>query len=69
MIVRYEKSSDTSILIINECNKYLGEIEIIDFAECMEDKDSFEEDEYNWFFVNKEKINLCFQSFPAKNDY
>ena len=66
MIVRYETTHDGTFLIVDECEKFLGECTSDDFIECMEDRDSFEEDFYWFFYVDKEKLNLCFQSFCAE---
>jgi len=67
MLVRYEKSSFGNILIIDECGKYLGETVIEDFIDSMiDDKDVIIEDEYTYYFVSKEKLNFCFQSFSVE---
>lgn len=66
MIVRYEKSKEESILIIDECNKYLGECYIDPFVDAIEERDTFEEDGYEFFFVNREKLNLAFKSFSRQ---
>jgi hypothetical protein len=56
MIVRIESIRRTeTVLVIEETGKYLGQMESVNFfADCLEDKDPFEEDEYLWYFVDKE---------------
>lgn len=65
MIVRYENTKNGTLLIIDECDVFHGECYSEDFIECMEERDSFIENEYDYFFVDKEKLNFCFQSFSA----
>lgn len=59
MVVRLEevRNSDT-ILVIDENNKYLGTMFYSDFADCIDStKNEFEEDEYLYWFVDKEILN------------
>lgn len=66
MIVRYENTKNGTLLIIDECDVFHGECYSEDFIECMEERDNFIENEYDYFFVDKEKLNFCFQSFSAE---
>lgn len=66
MIVRYEITHDGTHLIIDECGKFLGECTSEDFIECMEDRDSFQEDFYDFFYVEKGKLFSVLNSFPRK---
>ncbi len=68
MLVRYEEIRNTDdILVIDECNRYLGECFLFDFVDAIDrDRDPIEENEYLYFFVDKEKLNLCFQSFSRE---
>lgn len=52
MIVRYEKIRDSdNLIIISETEKFLGEVSLDQFISCMEDRDSFSEYDYDWFYV------------------
>lgn len=56
MIVRYENSKNDYLLIIDENEKFIGEIDSDDFIDAMLERDSFEEFEYQWFYVDKDKL-------------
>jgi len=66
MIVRYENTKNGTLLIVSETDKFLGECYSEDFIDCMEERDSFIENEYDYFFVDKEKLNFCFYSFSGE---
>lgn len=63
MICRYENTRYDTILVIDECEKFLGETTVDKFVDAMEERDSFQEQEYDWFHVNKNKL---FNLFRAK---
>ena len=68
MLVRYEEIKDTDeILVISEIGKFLGQCYMIDFVESLiEDREPIEEEDFILFFVDKDKLNFCFQSFSAE---
>lgn len=66
MICRYENTRYDTVLVIDECSKFQGECTVDQFVDAMEQRDSFEEQEYQWFYVNKEKLLLSFKSFSRK---
>lgn len=54
MIVRLEKIRKTnSSLVIDEVGRLLGKIREDLFIDCMENKDILIEDDYTYFYVNK----------------
>lgn len=59
MYVRIEQIKDTDIvLIIDENDKYLGKMFFYDFVDCIvETKEELEEDEYLFFYVEKETLD------------
>lgn len=63
MICRYEQADNDTILVISEVDVFLGQCEINSFVDCIEDRDTFEEDDFIWYYVNKEKL---FSVFSAK---
>ena len=60
MIVRFEEVRNTdTILIIDELSRYIGTMYFSDFSECIIDKtEPFEEDNYLFWHVNKDILNL-----------
>jgi hypothetical protein len=58
MIVRIEILRDDKYLVVDEISRVLGTIDQEDFEDCLEDRDSFEEDEETWHYVNKECLEL-----------
>lgn len=58
MIVRYEEIRNSDeVLVISETGKYLGKMSMIDFVDCIDkDKDTFEEDDYLYFFADKKEL-------------
>lgn len=67
MIVRYEKiRGSDNLIIISETEKFLGEVSLDQFISCMEDRDSFSECDYDWFYVDKNKLFSVFQSFSGE---
>ena len=67
MYVRTENPTDKNILLcIDEIDRYLGQISLDSFIDCMDgDKEPLIENEFEYYFVDKEKLNFCFQSFSA----
>jgi hypothetical protein len=65
MIVRLERiRNSTNLLVVNELDKFLGEITKDDFISCWDDSvDLIEEDGYMFYTVNK---NCLFNSFLQK---
>lgn len=65
MLVRTEFIRNSSnLLVVDELDKYLGEITQSDFIEAMEDRDSIKIDDYIFYHVDK---FLLFHSFLPKN--
>jgi AAA+ ATPase superfamily predicted ATPase len=58
MIVRVEILRDNQYLVVDEISRVLGTVFQEDFEKCLEERDSFEEDEYTWWYVNKECLEL-----------
>lgn len=58
MIIRYEEIRNSDeVLVISETGKYLGKMLTVDFVDCIDkDKDTFEEDDYLYFFADKKEI-------------
>ena len=63
MIVRYEEIRNSDeVLVISETGKYLGKMLMVDFVDCIDKgKDTFEEDDYFYFFADKKELEkrLC----------
>lgn len=63
MFVRFEKIQRKEGLssVIDENNKYLGDIDELDLLECLDLDRNFEEDGYTFFFVDKKELEkrLC----------
>lgn len=54
MIVRIEPVYKTdNVLVIDENDKFIGEVHYSDFVDCLQDEDGFEEDGYLYFTVSK----------------
>ena len=53
MVVRIEKTKNNQYLVIDELEKYIGRVNSYDFAECLEDRESFQEDLDTFYYVNK----------------
>lgn len=67
MIVRYEKIRNSeNLIIISETEKFLGEVSLDQFINSMEDRDSFSEYDYDWFYVDKSKLFSVFNSFSGE---
>ena len=60
MLIRYEKTTEHDIvLVIDEVDKFLGKIDLFDLVDCIDrEKEPLNEDEYLYWFVDKEKLNL-----------
>lgn len=69
MICRYENTRYGTVLVITETDKFLGEITLDQFVDCMEERDSFSEDDYQYFYMDSEKLNFCFQPFSAPKGF
>ena len=64
MYIRFEKipRKGEIVSVIDETNKYLGKMLMVDFVDCIDkDKDTFEEDNYLYFFADKKELEkrLC----------
>ena len=63
MFVRFEKIQRKEGLssVIDENNKYLGDIDELDLLECLDLDRNFEEDGYTFFFADKKELEkrLC----------
>lgn len=58
MLVRLEKIRKTnSSLVIDEVDRLLGKIREDKFIDCLLDRDVLMENEYTYFFVDKELLN------------
>lgn len=59
MLVRFEEIKDSDIvLVVDELGKYLGKTRIDMLYDCIiDDKEPIEEDEYTFWFVNKDELN------------
>lgn len=58
MLVRIEQVRNTdTVLVIDEVSKYLGQMYFSDFSECIVNKDPMVEDDYLFWYVEKEQIN------------
>ncbi len=57
MLVRLEATRDDNVsLVIDEIDRFIGEITDIDFIKCMQDKETTEIDGELYYTVDKEKI-------------
>ena len=58
MIVRHEEIRNSDeVLVISETGKYLGKMLMADFVDYIDrDKDTFEEDDYLYFFADKKEL-------------
>lgn len=62
MIVRFEEIRKTNrFLVVDELDKYLGEINELSFSDVLLDKDPFEEDSYTWHYADKQLLFLKIQ--------
>ena len=68
MYIRWENTSEEEIvLVVDEIGKFLGKADLFVLVDIIDDhKDVIEEDGEVYFFVNKENLNYCFQSFSGK---
>ena len=59
MIIRFEKIRKTNrYIVVDELDKYLGEIDELSFTDVILDKDPFEENEYTWYYADKQLLFL-----------
>jgi len=62
MIVRVETIRKTNqYIVVDEIGKYIGKIDELSFIDTFLDKDPFEEDEYTWYYVDKQLLFLKIQ--------
>lgn len=62
MIIRFEKIRKTNrYIVVDELDKYLGEIDELSFTDVILDKDPFEENEYTWYYADKQLLFLKIQ--------
>lgn len=68
MYIRYEFIKDTDrVLILDELERYLGETNISSILDLIDDdKEDLVENDYLYYFVDKQQLNLCFQSFSRQ---
>jgi hypothetical protein len=67
MFVRTENTTDKDVLlVIDEIDSYLGQIHLEDFIDCMDgDKEVLMENEFEYFYVSKEQLDIFLNSFSA----
>lgn len=58
MYIRFEKipRKGEIVSIIDETNKYLGDIDTINLCDCINIDKTFEEDGYTFFFADKKQL-------------
>ncbi len=67
MYCKCEELNNGNVLVTDEISRFLGEIPIEMFIDSIDgDKEGFTQDEDFYFYVDKEKLNFCFQSFSAE---
>lgn len=62
MFIRFEKVQRKEGLnsVIDENNKYLGDIDELDLLECLDLDRNFEENDYTFFFTDKKELEKRF---------
>lgn len=68
MYIRYsDTKNEDVVLVIDELERYLGQVRLFDLLDIInKDKEPIEDDEYLYWFVEKDQLNICFNSFSSE---